>query len=54
MNRKFKTSDFQAWGSLGGKKRAENLTPERRVEIAKQAIAVKLAKKKKECTSPTT
>lgn len=24
-------------GSLGGKKRAENLTPERRVEIAKKA-----------------
>ena len=31
-------------GSLGGKKRAENLTPERRAEIAKAAAAKRWSK----------
>ena len=33
-------------GSLGGKKRAENLTPERRAEIAKAAAAKRWTTKK--------
>ncbi|MBB6125129.1 hypothetical protein FHS92_002886 [Sphingobium subterraneum] len=31
-------------GSLGGKKRAENMTPERRVEIARKAAAKRWSK----------
>ena len=31
-------------GSLGGKKRAENMTPERRAEIARAAAAKRWAK----------
>jgi hypothetical protein len=34
-------------GKLGGKKRSENLTPERRQEIAKKAAIARWAKKKK-------
>lgn len=34
-------------GSLGGKKRAENMTAERRVEIAKTAAAKRWSKPKK-------
>jgi len=33
-------------GRLGGKKRAENMTPERRTEIAKRAAKVRWAAKK--------
>jgi len=36
--------DFIKWGKVGGKKRAENLTPERRAEIAR--IAGSAPKKK--------
>jgi hypothetical protein len=32
-------------GSLGGKKRAENMTPERRAEIARKAADKRWAKK---------
>ena len=33
-------------GKIGGKKRAEALTPERRREIAKNAVAARWAKRK--------
>lgn len=36
----------KALGAKGGKKRAENLTPERRQEIAKAAAAVRWPKKR--------
>jgi hypothetical protein len=37
---------FKEWGKQGGKKRAANLTPERRRAIAKKAIAARWKKQK--------
>ena len=37
---------FRKQGEAGGKKRAENLTPERRKAIAKKAAAARWQKKK--------
>jgi len=37
---------FAAQGSIGGKKRSANLSPERRREIARKAISTRWAKKK--------
>jgi len=39
-------------GSKGGKRRAANLSPERRREIAQKAIAARWAKKKKPNEQP--
>lgn len=40
------TSAAAQLGSKGGKKRAENMTPERRAEIAKKAAASRWAKRR--------
>jgi hypothetical protein len=37
---------FKEWGKKGGKARAKRLTPERRSEIARNAVAAREAKKK--------
>jgi hypothetical protein len=37
-------------GSLGGRKRAENMSPERRAEIARGAAASRWSKRKNEST----
>jgi general stress protein YciG len=46
MKRKRKSRAAQSLGSLGGKARAKNLTPERLSEIGRKAIAARWAKKR--------
>jgi len=40
-------------GKIGGKRRSETLTPERRTEIAKGAAAARVAKRAKKKLAPT-
>ena len=52
MAKKEKNPSAVALGRLGGKSRARKLTPERRKEIAQNAINTRWAKDKKKRTQP--